>query len=560
VFFIVETTDIHDMPHSYTTNQEQHIPQQWAELASIDSVNGHRSVPQIDPSSPITMNTPTSPTSPTRRFKKMSTSSRSFPSLASQSSDGASMFDQGSTFTGHDDSTMLIGNLHESHDIASYARSFGNDSLLAPTVVSEAMNPVVETRDPTIDEERSDDVQRSSPVQDTGDLDEDVRLSRRREDKRSKDASPEVKAPAPEHNPPSLSGIPRSRSAGSRVTTRWSRSGMMKPSDSEPLEAVMEAMTPKSRLSPAEQIYSSGIILVDTSAAVDDGIPQRQLKSPSTRTEETDEIVREVRRRLISLAGAKSENPETSDAWDPNPPPSSSLCGSSTWTPVDKEATTPTRTKDKSPLASKSDLSLSDSDEDKCSFWKRWRCCIIVLAMILLLILAIVTASVVRSKNKKEDHSIQNVAASRPPALRATSSPTAAPTLGPPAPTEGPTSEPSLSVLGAAMELIQNRIHLLSGDALWDETTPQHAAYDWLINSDDGGNPIDTVPIDIITERYVMALFFFGMNGEAWPMRFGFLSGVSVCDWNDDASGLGVFCDDSSGNVQEIALSKSTCV
>jgi Leucine rich repeat len=163
---------------------------------------------------------------------------------------------------------------------------------------------------------------------------------------------------------------------------------------------------------------------------------------------------------------------------------------------------------------------------------------------------------VLRSKNKKEDHSIQSVAASRPPALRATSSPTAAPTVGPTAPTKGPTSEPSLSARGAAMELIHNTLYLLSGDALWDESTPQHAAYDWLINSDDGGNPIDTLPIDIITERYVMALFFLGMNGEAWPMRFGFLSGVSVCDWNDDASGLGVFCDDSSGKVNEIALSE----
>ena len=54
-------------------------------------------------------------------------------------------------------------------------------------------------------------------------------------------------------------------------------------------------------------------------------------------------------------------------------------------------------------------------------------------------------------------------------------------------------------------------------------------------------------------QRYILALFFFALDGPKWPQNVGFMSSASVCDWNFDRK-FGAMCNDANA-VNNIFIS-----
>jgi hypothetical protein len=86
------------------------------------------------------------------------------------------------------------------------------------------------------------------------------------------------------------------------------------------------------------------------------------------------------------------------------------------------------------------------------------------------------------------------------------------------------------------------------------EGSPQNMAAVWLATADNATLPLPTVSITDETNtagymymvRYVMAVVYFQMNGENWPVSLDFLSDKDVCDWN----GIKLSIGDSTGHEQ----------
>jgi hypothetical protein len=85
---------------------------------------------------------------------------------------------------------------------------------------------------------------------------------------------------------------------------------------------------------------------------------------------------------------------------------------------------------------------------------------------------------------------------------------------------------------------------------------PQTSALQWI-------STVDALALDPtvkssseLTERYIAAVLYFATGGESWSSKYNFLSGVSICSWNDGgANGIG--CDES-GHVREIFVGALT--
>jgi hypothetical protein len=74
----------------------------------------------------------------------------------------------------------------------------------------------------------------------------------------------------------------------------------------------------------------------------------------------------------------------------------------------------------------------------------------------------------------------------------------------------------------------------------------QIEALNWLADHDQANLDFGIVSTDELLERYVMAILYFSMGGENWENTFGFLSGSSVCMWNEYEGATlsgGVRCD-----------------
>jgi hypothetical protein len=67
-------------------------------------------------------------------------------------------------------------------------------------------------------------------------------------------------------------------------------------------------------------------------------------------------------------------------------------------------------------------------------------------------------------------------------------------------------------------------------EQLTDAFTPQYKALTWLSDEDTISQPTDEVAV---TRRYVMAVFYYSMNGENWVEEFSWLDPRrDVCDWD----------------------------
>ena len=75
---------------------------------------------------------------------------------------------------------------------------------------------------------------------------------------------------------------------------------------------------------------------------------------------------------------------------------------------------------------------------------------------------------------------------------------------------------------------VVERLYLISGEALMDVGSPQHRAAKWISDEDPMQLNIDDPGFE---QRYVMAVFYYSLNGDDWSSSDGWLSGDSECTW-----------------------------
>ena len=104
---------------------------------------------------------------------------------------------------------------------------------------------------------------------------------------------------------------------------------------------------------------------------------------------------------------------------------------------------------------------------------------------------------------------------------------------------------------------VEGRLHAISGESIGDVSTPQNKAYDWLVNEDPANLDVDNLTDEALSQRYIVALLYFSLDGGNWFDQYDFLTASHVCTWNNGSSRnkLGIICD-SSDKITGFAISK----
>lgn len=106
-------------------------------------------------------------------------------------------------------------------------------------------------------------------------------------------------------------------------------------------------------------------------------------------------------------------------------------------------------------------------------------------------------------------------------------------------PTEPPSQMPSIMPSGQPtsakfMEIV-DFLTPLSGNALKVQGSPQYKAAMWMESGDMMPNSRGGTGLSIedpgFTQRYIMALFYYAMDGDNWVQKQGWLSEKSECEW-----------------------------
>jgi hypothetical protein len=106
-------------------------------------------------------------------------------------------------------------------------------------------------------------------------------------------------------------------------------------------------------------------------------------------------------------------------------------------------------------------------------------------------------------------------------------------------PTEPPSLMPSIMPSGQPtstkfMEIVEF-LTPLSGNALKVQGSPQYKAAMWMESGDMMPNSRGGTGLSIndagFTQRYIMALFYYAMDGDNWVQKQGWLSEKSECEW-----------------------------
>ena len=133
------------------------------------------------------------------------------------------------------------------------------------------------------------------------------------------------------------------------------------------------------------------------------------------------------------------------------------------------------------------------------------------------------------------------------------------------------------------MNILRDMLSEASGsNVMYTRKTPQHRALKWMAYKDpftlelleqgsEGADSPERTLFELddsvkqeLLERYVVATLYMSTGGKKrcgwysgssthWTNKYDFLSSSSVCDWNDENIGNGVFCDEE-GNVQRLLL------
>ena len=118
------------------------------------------------------------------------------------------------------------------------------------------------------------------------------------------------------------------------------------------------------------------------------------------------------------------------------------------------------------------------------------------------------------------------------------------------APTASPSSTPTLSFESRELFLRELIIRKTSpggnATALTMPSTPQHKAFEWLI---DEGELLDSETR--ILQRYILAVTYFALSGPQWSRKHTFLNVTNECLWMDE----GITCDEL-GIISELDMCK----
>eukprot|EP00537_Pseudo-nitzschia_pungens_P003841 CAMPEP_0172362330 /NCGR_PEP_ID=MMETSP1060-20121228/5961_1 /TAXON_ID=37318 /ORGANISM="Pseudo-nitzschia pungens, Strain cf. cingulata" /LENGTH=1378 /DNA_ID=CAMNT_0013084815 /DNA_START=167 /DNA_END=4302 /DNA_ORIENTATION=- len=138
---------------------------------------------------------------------------------------------------------------------------------------------------------------------------------------------------------------------------------------------------------------------------------------------------------------------------------------------------------------------------------------------------------------------------SRSPTDTPSRSPTDTPSRSPTrTPSRSPTHTPSVNTLRPTPYLSskEETILKISGDSVFNTSSPQHAAYDWILTQDPVNSDSDSSTEQEVTQRYIAVLFYFAMNGYDWIDQYGFLDESHVCGWNNGSARnkMGIICND----------------
>lgn len=106
-----------------------------------------------------------------------------------------------------------------------------------------------------------------------------------------------------------------------------------------------------------------------------------------------------------------------------------------------------------------------------------------------------------------------------------------------PGPAQSP-STPTSSISEEALVEFLSDISSDNGAALQDPTSPQYAAMQWLLSSDNIGVYKDSTLI----QRYALATLYYATGGEQWTDSTSWLTDVPECAWYT-SSEMGSICD-----------------
>jgi hypothetical protein len=278
------------------------------------------------------------------------------------------------------------------------------------------------------------------------------------------------------------------------------------------------------------------------------------LANPPNKTEETDEIVRQVQKRLTASQDDSvfEHTPHLQDSLTPG-----KMKGKYRYLlPVGDQAERRPRLRG---LAAKSDVSDDDDDTNEESRYpsRRRRHCYILIVLVFI-VTGTILAITFSLDNKTTTPSNANKGGEDVLPVSPTSSPTSKDSLKPTPtydlePTPSATEEPSLpeNTEGAA----KAKLFPISGDLLNNPNTPQYAAFDWMMNEDPANLDLDSLPVKELEQRYIAALLYFSMGGDDWDDDCGFMQESSVCEWKDASTGKGLHCD-PEGSIEGILISK----
>ncbi|VEU36171.1 unnamed protein product [Pseudo-nitzschia multistriata] len=200
---------------------------------------------------------------------------------------------------------------------------------------------------------------------------------------------------------------------------------------------------------------------------------------------------------------------------------------------------------------------------------RRWKLCIVNVCLGAVIIVAIICAVLlgieIAARNKgsssvKRDETQETASPTvspiesrledrpkvSPVESRSENSPTASPVESrseiSPSATDAPVQLPESPIQYSSA--IEEEILMISGDSIYNMSTPQYAAYDWLLTKDPANLDLGS-SIELESQRFIAALFYFAMNGNDWIDQYGFLDESHVCDWNNGPSSdpVGIACD-----------------
>lgn len=126
-------------------------------------------------------------------------------------------------------------------------------------------------------------------------------------------------------------------------------------------------------------------------------------------------------------------------------------------------------------------------------------------------------------------------------------------------PSENPKKVQTLTVSPALhLGSVEEKLHAISGDSIYDVSTPQHIAYVWLVNDDPAILDFDGLTEKDLNQRYIAALLYFALDGGNWFEQYYFLKESHVCEWNNGSSRnkMGIICD-SSDNITGFAINEN---